>query len=206
MSHATHIDIVTHHHPPSLRTHLPAWVLCRKKKLAKYVAVDRLLQKAHPGVEVMGVPAYLQSSETFPAHDTIPTLLHSYRPYSHHFRVSAEDKFSSRHFDQLGNLFLFTTEICYVFGQDNVVADAVPRIKTIAAQVNHDGIAASQVGETRYEHFWIGTLHHGSKVSRHLPAILRQICRKFSVVLTITSTKAGNKFLAQCHPEERANA
>jgi hypothetical protein len=47
----------------------------QKKKLAKYVAVDRLLlQKAHTGVEVRGVPAYLRSSETFPAHDTILAL------------------------------------------------------------------------------------------------------------------------------------
>jgi hypothetical protein len=67
-------------------------VHCRKK-IAKYVAVDHLLlQKAHPGVEVRGVPVYLRRSETFPAHDTIPTLLHSYRPHADHFRVSVEER------------------------------------------------------------------------------------------------------------------
>ena len=99
------------------------------------MTIDRLLlQKAHPGVQLRGVPAYLRSSGTFPAHDTIPTLLHSYRPYADHFRVSAEERFSSRHFDQLNDLFLFTTEIRYEFGQDNVVADALPRMKIIASR------------------------------------------------------------------------
>lgn len=62
--------------PPTLVTDTYAGMGAQqKKKLAKYVAVDRLLlQKAHTGVEVRGVPAYLRSSETFPAHDTILAL------------------------------------------------------------------------------------------------------------------------------------
>lgn len=170
---------MTHYHPPSSWTHLPTWVHCREKeKLAKYVTVDRLLlQKAHAGVEVRRVPAYLGSSDTFPAHDRIPALLHSYRPHAVHFRVSAEDKFSSRHFGQMNDLFLFMTKIRYVFGQDNVVADAIPRIKAFAAQVNHDGIAASQVGEDEARTLldWNTTPRLEKVYRKHLPAILRQI-------------------------------
>jgi len=99
----------------------------------------------------------------------------------------------------MDDLFLFTTEICYIFGQDNVVADAPPRIKAITAQVNHDGIAASEVGEDEVRTLldW-NTTPRLVKVSRqHIPAILRHIRRKCSVVHTSTSTKAGIRFLAQ---------
>jgi hypothetical protein len=102
-----------------------------------------------------------------------------------------KDRFSSRHFDQLDDLFLFTTEIRYEFGQDNVVADALPRMKTIAA---------SQVGEDEVRRVldWNTTPRLEKVYQQHLPALLRQICRKISVLRTSTSTKAGIRFLAHC--------
>jgi len=77
----------------------------------------------------------------------------------------------------MNDLFLFMTEIRYVFGQDNVVADALPRIKAFAAQVNHDGIAASQVGEDEARTLldWNTTPRLEKVYRKHLPAILRQI-------------------------------
>ena len=77
------------------------------------------------------------------------------------------------------------------------MADALPRIKAITAQVN-DGIAASEVGEEEVRTLLEWNTTRLVKVSRHLPAIPRHICRKFTVVRTGTSTKAGIRLLAQC--------
>jgi hypothetical protein len=79
-------------------------------------------------------------------------------------------RFSSRHFDQQDDLFLFTTEIRNAFGQDKVVADALLCIKAIASfQVGED--------EVRTVLDW-NTTPRLEKVSRqHPPALLLQICR-----------------------------
>lgn len=79
------------------------------------------------------------------------------------------------------------------------MADALPRTKANTAQVNHDGIAASEVGEDEVRRIldWNTTPRLVKVARQHLPAILRHIFRKCSVVHTSTSTKAGIKFLAQ---------
>jgi hypothetical protein len=189
---------VTHHHPPPTHIFRHGCTAGGEKKLAKYVAV----------LFCRKFILALKSGEFLPIYKAVKHFQHTIQ--SRHFLILTDhmpiifafqqkkDKFSSRHFDQLDDLFLFTTEIRYVFGQDNVVADAFPRIKAIAAQVNHDGIAASQVGEDEVQTLLVwNTTPLLEKVSRRLPAILQQICRKFSVVCTSTSTKAGIRFLAQ---------
>jgi hypothetical protein len=84
------------------------------------------------------------------------------------------------------------------------VADALPRIKAIAAQVNHDGIAASHVGEDEDVHFWIGTIHHGSKKS---PDIFQLYRDKFagnplSYVLAHQRRQVLDPLHNLCHPEK----
>lgn len=84
--------------PPTLVTDTSAGV-GEKKRLAQYVAVDRLLlQKAHPGVEVRGV---------LPIYEAVKHFQHMIQ--SRHFFILTEnmpiiftfqqkkDKFSSRH-------------------------------------------------------------------------------------------------------------
>ena len=54
------------------------------------------------------------------------------------------DKCSPRQFNQLDFISQFTTEICHISGQDNIVADALSRVETVVAPVTHDLLATAQ--------------------------------------------------------------
>jgi hypothetical protein len=77
-----------------------------------------------------------KSGEFLPIYEAVKHFQHMIQ--SRHFFILVDhtpiifafqqkkDKFSSRHFDQLDDLFLLTTEIRYVFGHNYVVADVLP--------------------------------------------------------------------------------
>jgi hypothetical protein len=155
------------------------------------VAVDRLLLlKVHPGVKVRELLPIYQPVKHF--QHMIKTrhffILTDHMPIIFAFQQK-KDKF-----DQLDDL-LFTTEIRYVFEHDNVVADAIPRTKSIAAfQVDEDEVRTLLDWNTsRLE-----------KVSRHLPAILRQICRKYSVIRTSTPARQALDSLHNLSSREKS--
>jgi cleavage and polyadenylation specificity factor subunit 1 len=51
-------------------------------------------------------------------------------------------KCSQRQFNHLDFVAQFTTDIRHIFGQDNVVADALSYVESVTAPTSYDGMAA----------------------------------------------------------------
>ena len=70
-------------------------------------------------------------------------VLTDHKPLTFAFNQK-KDKCSPRQFNQLDFISQFTTDIRHISGQDNIVADALSRVETIAAPVTHDMLATAQ--------------------------------------------------------------
>jgi cleavage and polyadenylation specificity factor subunit 1 len=71
------------------------------------------------------------------------TIFTDHKPITYTF-LQKRDKFSPRQFSHLDFIAQFTTDICHVSGQDNVLADALSRVESVTALPSHDTLAASQ--------------------------------------------------------------
>jgi cleavage and polyadenylation specificity factor subunit 1 len=70
-------------------------------------------------------------------------VLTDHKPLTFAFNQK-KDKCSPRPFNRLDFISQFTTDIRHISGQDNIVADALSRVETIAAPVTHDMLATAQ--------------------------------------------------------------
>jgi cleavage and polyadenylation specificity factor subunit 1 len=71
------------------------------------------------------------------------TILTDHKPLTFAF-YQTRDKCSPRQFNHLDFISQFTTDIRYISGQDNIVADALSRVEAIATSVTHDALVAAQ--------------------------------------------------------------
>jgi len=76
------------------------------------------------------------------------TVLTDHKPLTFAFHQK-RDKCSSRQFNHLDFISQFTTDICHISDQENVVADALSRVEAITAPVTHDVLAAAQEAEEK---------------------------------------------------------
>lgn len=70
-----------------------------------------------------------------------------HKPLTYAFNQNL-DKCSPRQFRHLDYIGQFTSDIRYIKGPDNNVADALPRIETIGKSVDHRTLAAAQENDT----------------------------------------------------------
>jgi cleavage and polyadenylation specificity factor subunit 1 len=83
-----------------------------------------------------------------------------YKPVIYAFQQK-RNKCSLRQFNHLDFIAQFTTDVRYISGQDNVVADALSRVESVTAPPSHDALAASQDGDNE-----LGTLLPSSTALR----------------------------------------
>ena len=74
------------------------------------------------------------------------TILMDHKPLTFAFHQK-RDKCSPRQFNHLDFVSQFTTDICHISGQDNIVASALSRVKVITMPVTHDALAATQADD-----------------------------------------------------------
>jgi hypothetical protein len=74
------------------------------------------------------------------------TIFTDHKPIIYAFQQK-RDKCSPRQFNHLDFVAQFTTVIRHISGQDNVVADALPRVESVTAPPSYDALAASQDGD-----------------------------------------------------------
>jgi cleavage and polyadenylation specificity factor subunit 1 len=70
-------------------------------------------------------------------------ILTDHKPITYAFQQK-RDKYSPRQFNHLYFIAQITTDIRHIYGQDNVVADALSRIESVTVPPSHDALAASQ--------------------------------------------------------------
>jgi cleavage and polyadenylation specificity factor subunit 1 len=71
------------------------------------------------------------------------TIFTDHKPITYAFQQN-RDKCSPRQFNHLDFIAQFTTDIRHIFGQDNVVADDLSRVKSVTAPPSYEMLAASQ--------------------------------------------------------------
>jgi hypothetical protein len=71
------------------------------------------------------------------------TIFTDDKPITYAFQQK-RDKGSPRHFNYLDFVAQFTTEIRHIYGQDNVVADALSLVESVTAPPSYDALATSQ--------------------------------------------------------------
>jgi cleavage and polyadenylation specificity factor subunit 1 len=74
------------------------------------------------------------------------TVFTDHKPIIYAFQQK-RDKCSPRQFNHLDFVAQFTTDIRHISGQDNVVADALPRVESVTAPPSYDALADSQDGD-----------------------------------------------------------
>jgi cleavage and polyadenylation specificity factor subunit 1 len=74
------------------------------------------------------------------------TIFTDHKPIIYAFQQK-RDKCSPLQFNQLDFVAQFTTDIRHICGQDDVVADALPRLESITVPPSYDALAASQNGD-----------------------------------------------------------
>lgn len=87
------------------------------------------------------------------------TVFTDHKPLTYVF-LSNRDKCSPRQFRYLDYISQFTTDIQYVAGKDNVVADALSRIEAVSSKINYDELACSQETDLELQ----GLLDRGSSL------------------------------------------
>jgi hypothetical protein len=76
------------------------------------------------------------------------TILTDHKPLTFAFHQK-RDNCSLRQFNHLDFISQFTTDICHISGQDNIIADALSRVEIITAPVTHDAAPQSSCTATR---------------------------------------------------------
>jgi cleavage and polyadenylation specificity factor subunit 1 len=71
------------------------------------------------------------------------TIFTDHKPLIYAFQQK-KDKCSPRQFNHLDYISHFTTDICHISGQDNIIADTLSRVEVITTPVTHDALDASQ--------------------------------------------------------------
>lgn len=71
------------------------------------------------------------------------TVFTDHKPLTYVFMIN-RDKSSPRRFHYLDYISQFTTDLQYVAGKANVVADALLRIEAISGSINYEKLARSQ--------------------------------------------------------------
>jgi hypothetical protein len=74
------------------------------------------------------------------------SIITDHKPLTFAFHQK-RDKCSPRQFNHLDFIAKFTTDICHISGQDNIVADALSRVEAITAPVTRAALAAAQEDE-----------------------------------------------------------
>jgi hypothetical protein len=74
------------------------------------------------------------------------TVFTYHKPITYGYQQK-RDKCSPRQFNHLDFVTQFTTDIRHIFGQDNVVAEALSRVEFVTAPTSYDALAASQDGD-----------------------------------------------------------
>jgi cleavage and polyadenylation specificity factor subunit 1 len=74
------------------------------------------------------------------------TIMTDHKPLTFAFHQK-RDKCSPRQFNHLDFISQFTTDIRRIYGQDNIVADALSRVEVITTPVTHDALAAAQADD-----------------------------------------------------------
>jgi len=99
----------------------------------KYSAYDRELLAIYEAVRYF---CHMPEARHF-------TILTDHKPLTFAFHQK-RDKCSPRQFNHLDFISQFTTDIRHIYGQDNVVEDALSRVEVITAPVTHEALAAAQ--------------------------------------------------------------
>jgi len=76
------------------------------------------------------------------------TILTDHKPLTFAFQQKS-DKCSPRQFNYVEYISQVTTDIHHISGQDNIVADALPRVEPLTAPVDLNGLAADQDGDDK---------------------------------------------------------
>jgi len=84
------------------------------------------------------------------------TILTDHKPLTFAFHQK-RDKCSPCQFNHLDFVSQFTTDICHISGQDNVVADALSRVEVITAPVTHEALAVAQENDDELRTLLVST-------------------------------------------------
>jgi cleavage and polyadenylation specificity factor subunit 1 len=71
------------------------------------------------------------------------TILTDHKPQTFAFQQK-KDKCSPRQFNRLDYISQFTTDIRHISGQNNVIADTLSRVESVASPVTPEALAAAQ--------------------------------------------------------------
>lgn len=88
------------------------------------------------------------------------TIFTDHKPLTYAFS-SRRDKCSPRQFRYLDLISQFSTDIQFVAGKENVVADALSRIEAVAAPINYEALARSQESDPELQ----GLLKNGTALN-----------------------------------------
>jgi cleavage and polyadenylation specificity factor subunit 1 len=103
------------------------------------------------------------------------TILTDHKPLTFAFHQK-RDKCSPHQFNHLDFISQFTTDICHISSQDNIVADALSRVEVITAPVTHDALAAAHADDDELQTLPIITTDQGRQFESQLFHSLAQMC------------------------------